>query len=602
MSALTYFDFDLQIDEATDAQYRVRVLSSPVGQAEALFELPFSELEIDNFLLRISGSRRSVRRINSAEMEEARKFGSKLYEAVFQGEIQTCFLRSIDHAEQLEQGIRLRLRLPPSLIELPWEYLYDVNDDRFLSHSTSTPIVRFLDLSERLKTLTVTPPLNVLVMMASPQDYALLNVEAEWQKLKTAVATLEQRGLLHLARLPASGQAGATLAALQAQLRQERYHVFHFIGHGGFDEQTQDGVLLLEGDDGRSRLVSGNYLGTLLHDEPSLRLALLNACEGARTSRADPFAGVAQQLVRQGIPAVIAMQVEITDEAAIQLTREFYGALVDGYPVEGALAEARKALFTAGNDVEWGAPVLYLRSPDGHLFDVALQTQIPPTEPGAMTIDASTAVGASSDSVAQPTTPKSFSAKWRRWWPIALLVAVFVVIGGIWIWMTDVSNRPRQAPAAPQAAATRVTATAASDRLGTPAASSIDNIEPISRTLWLIEAQKLVEDNDYTAAILIYEQLIKVNPEDVEAILGLAWVLRNTAGREQDALRLLNQAVALQPNNPAVNAALGDILRETFDRSAEAIDYYTRDYKHNPRSARESLRGTGLGLCIGWRL
>jgi hypothetical protein len=94
-------------------------------------------------------------------------------------------------------------------------------------------------------------------------------------------------------------------------------------------------------------------------------MAILNACEGARTSRSDPFAGVAQSLVQQGIPAVVAMQYEITDEAAITFSRELYGAIVDGYPIDAAVAEARKAIFAKGNDVEWGTPVLYLCSPDG---------------------------------------------------------------------------------------------------------------------------------------------------------------------------------------------------------------------------------------------
>jgi hypothetical protein len=129
-------------------------------------------------------------------------------------------------------------------------------------------------------------------------------------------------------------------------------------------------VLLLEDEEGRGRPVSGQYLGTLMHDERTLRLAVLNACEGARTSRADPFAGTAQSLVQQGVPAVIAMQFEITDQAAVAFTHEFYAALADGYPVDAALAEARKAVFAQGNDVEWGTPVLTMRAPDGRIFDV----------------------------------------------------------------------------------------------------------------------------------------------------------------------------------------------------------------------------------------
>lgn len=442
-----YLDFDLQIEEVADGHFRARVLASPAGQAEALFDLPFSPLEIENFLLRMARPRRMVRRINSPALNEARTFGEKLYNAVFQGGVQNCLLRSIDYAEQRGQGIRLRLRLPPALVELSWEYLYDPTHQRFLVHSVNTPIVRYVDLPQSLKPFAVTPPLNVLVMIANPSDYELLDVESEWQKIKAAVSGLEQSGLLQLTRLSSAtrtpgSHSGATLAALQRQLRREPYHIFHFIGHGGFDQQTQDGVLLLEAEDGRSRLVSGDYLGALLHDHPSLRLAVLNACEGARTSKSDPFAGVAQQLVRQGIPAVVAMQFEITDIAAGQLAREFYDALASGYPVDGALAEARKALFTAGNEIEWGTPVLYLRAADGQLFDVAAQ----PAKDAAWTDKPRVEETAQVDQVVgtpEQTVTVLTGATARRWpWGI-LSSALVLIIGGIFLWQAFFRNSHR---------------------------------------------------------------------------------------------------------------------------------------------------------------
>src|SRR6185437_7322350 len=156
------------------------------------------------------------------------------------------------------------------------------------------------------------------------------------------------------------------------------YHVFHFVGHGAFDERLQDGVLMMEDANGRGTAVSAQRLGTLLHDHRSLRLAVLNACEGARTDVADPFAGVAQTLVQQGLAAVIAMQFEVSDMAAITLANEFYGALADGYPIEAAMAEARKAIFNAGNDTEWATPVLYLRATDGRLFDLQRTSETTP--------------------------------------------------------------------------------------------------------------------------------------------------------------------------------------------------------------------------------
>jgi CHAT domain-containing protein len=171
--------------------------------------------------------------------------------------------------------------------------------------------------------------------------------------------------LVVLERIP------GTLAALQNQLRSGTYHMLYFIGHGDFDERRQSGLLLFEDQERLSDRVSGADLGLLLHDHRSLRLVVLHACEGARTSRTDPFSGTAQCLVRQGMPAVIAMQFPISGEAAAMLARAFFGAIADGYAVDAALAEARKALFTRGSRDEWGTPVLFMRTPNGKLFDLA---------------------------------------------------------------------------------------------------------------------------------------------------------------------------------------------------------------------------------------
>ncbi len=367
MAEIAYLDFDLLI-ERTTAGYRARVLRSPVGETTGEFQAPLSNLELENFLLRMGRPRRRVRRLESAETQATKTVGGQLFNAIFAGTVGSCFHDSLQAARGQGLGLRIRLRLTdaPELVDLPWEYLYQPALNRFLALSKETPVVRFLETPERPRALAVTPPLKVLVMIASPSDHEPLDVGAEWARLRSALTDLEQRGLVTLEALE-----DASLPALQRRLRRGEYHIFHFIGHGGFDEAAQDGVLLLEDPTGRGRPVSGQNLGTLLNDHRSLRLAILNACEGARSSRSDPFAGTAQSLLQQGLPAVIAMQFEITDDAAVTFAHEFYAAIADGYPADAALAEARRAIFAAGNELEWGTPVLYMRSADGKIFDLA---------------------------------------------------------------------------------------------------------------------------------------------------------------------------------------------------------------------------------------
>jgi hypothetical protein len=237
-------------------------------------------------------------------------------------------------------------------------------------------VVRYLEIEASLPVWRLKPPLRVLGMVSAPSDLPPLDVEGEWAKLEAALRPLEQRGTVALERV-----RSATLSDLQSSLRRGTYHVFHFIGHGDFDEQAQDGVLAFTDEYGRGLRMNAQYLGTLLHDHRSLRLAVLNACEGARTSAQDPFAGSAQSLIQQGLPAVIAMQFEITDQAANTFAGSFYSALADGYPADAALAEARKAIFVQGNDIEWGTPVLFTRTPDGRIFELE---QPPAAEPAPL--------------------------------------------------------------------------------------------------------------------------------------------------------------------------------------------------------------------------
>jgi hypothetical protein len=245
------------------------------------------------------------------------------------------------------------------------------DDGRFLSVSERTPIVRYLDLKKAHKPLPVEGPLKIVGMVSSPTDVVELEVDVEKGRLEAALERPMRRGEVEIVWLE-----NATLSALHEALEADDFHVFHYIGHGAYDEQAGDGVLILEDERGRGRPVTGGYLGQLMADELTLQLAVLNACEGARAGTEDPFAGVAASLVKSEIPSVIAMQFEITDDAAILFAGGFYSALARGAPVDAALAAARKAIWANYNDIEWGTPVLFMRVPDGRIFDVAVAREV----------------------------------------------------------------------------------------------------------------------------------------------------------------------------------------------------------------------------------
>jgi CHAT domain-containing protein len=198
----------------------------------------------------------------------------------------------------------------------------------------------------------VTAPLSILAMTASPKDWKQLDLQRERELLEEALKPLQDKGQVKLTWL-----AGHGWLDLQKAMRRGPWHIFHFIGHGGFSEMTQEGLIALEDEEGKAYRLYATRLSQLLTDHYSLHLVVLNSCEGAKGNDLDVFSSTAATLVRNGIPAVLAMQHEITDKAAMALSRAFYDALAEGWPVDMAVSEARKAInLEIENTLEWGTP------------------------------------------------------------------------------------------------------------------------------------------------------------------------------------------------------------------------------------------------------
>lgn len=371
-----YADFHLLINRGdllrNPGRYRGRVISSPVGQATVDFDLPFNPEEIKSLSWRTGSGARQLALTASLAGQSARltpqEFGARLFDALFAGSVGAAFLRSLDEAERKDTILRVRLQFDdvPEAAELPWEFLYSRDLGRFLVLSTRTPLVRYLGVAQGERPLAATLPLRLLVIVSNPSDLPRLAVEEEWERLNQALGDLVEQGKLVVERLER-----ATLGTLRQCLRRQEVNLLHFIGHGSFDLQRNEGSLVFENEAQQAVQVNSAQLATVLGDHQALRLVFLNACQGASGGSQEPFAGVAQKLVQQGVPALLAMQFAVSDRSAIALAHEFYLALSDGLPIESAVSEARKAIYSEGEDFEWGTPVLFSRSPDG----VILQPQ-----------------------------------------------------------------------------------------------------------------------------------------------------------------------------------------------------------------------------------
>ena len=87
--------------------------------------------------------------------------------------------------------MRIRLRIePPELATLPWELLYDGDEDTFLSISPEQPLVRYVPARLPARPMKVTPPLRLLIVLANPDELESLDIEQEQAIILQALADL----------------------------------------------------------------------------------------------------------------------------------------------------------------------------------------------------------------------------------------------------------------------------------------------------------------------------------------------------------------------------------------------------------------------------
>jgi hypothetical protein len=335
--------------------YQARGILRDGRDAVATFPAPVLEEEIGRV-------REAMSNPHAGNRDLPAEIGKKLYDAVFSGSV-GGLLAVAEARLGWCQGLRIRFRAgSPEVSEWPFELLHGPLG--FLALGKEMPIVRYMGKASPLKTLFGLRPLRVLVVVASPKPLGVLDVEQEWREIREALEPLVQKKRVEIERLDAP-----TFADLGARLRSRKFHVLHFIGHGAFNLAGNKGVIFLHGPNDDAAPITGAALALLLGGHPSMRLVVLNTCEGSLVKE-DRFTGIAQALIREGIPAVVAMQAKVPDSSAVLFSRRFYERLAKGEPIDLAVTEARFTLYLEGAAIQsdWAIPVLYMGTKTGWLF------------------------------------------------------------------------------------------------------------------------------------------------------------------------------------------------------------------------------------------
>ena len=145
--------------------------------------------------------------------------------------------------------------------------------------------------------------------------------------------------------------------------------MLHFIGHGGFDPVRKEGFLMLERDGELQRLYASDLASLAMPPAlPPPGLVVLNCCSGAQTSPGLQFGSIAERLLLGGIPAVVAMQFQVSQTAACIFSKFFYQALARGLSVQQSVTLARTEVEVACQS-EWVTPALFMNGGDFALVE-----------------------------------------------------------------------------------------------------------------------------------------------------------------------------------------------------------------------------------------
>jgi len=263
-----------------------------------------------------------------------------------------------------------------ALARLPWDLMHD--GERYLiekgfSFSQSTSDAKkdpngLKELEDKLR---------VLVIMSLPEGTNELAFALEEEELREFFdQNLNRKYPVELEIL----QYGTTEDALERKLNKAGgYHIIHFSGHGAENE------LIFENNECKPAPLSGFKFAQALKNQENLKLVVLSAClsgeikeyrrpkqemdkdiyigrppSGLKMKTDEPlFTGVACELLRAGIPLVLAMRYPVEDRFAREFVVRFYQEMFEnGNNPASSLFNTKKSLFDP-NHHKWITPALF---------------------------------------------------------------------------------------------------------------------------------------------------------------------------------------------------------------------------------------------------
>jgi hypothetical protein len=306
---------------------------------------------------------------------DAECYGDELTRSLFADpEVKGKFVEAAAAADKLKVPLRVRLfvtRSAPDLHELRWETLRHPVDGTPLASSDRVHFSRYLSSADwRSVRRQRKSALKALVAVANPTE-GIGDGDGQWPLKKIDVAGEINRAKAALgSEIPlAMLRSGVTLDAVTAQVREHNPDLLYLVCHGGRDDKGNP-ILFLEGKGGTVDPVGAAELVEQLRIlEHRLRLVVLASCRSAGSGVIEgaggALAALGPLLAEAGVPAVVAMQGDVSMSTVATFMPEFFAELRRHGEIDRAMARARNVV---RGELDAWMPVLFLRLKNGSIW------------------------------------------------------------------------------------------------------------------------------------------------------------------------------------------------------------------------------------------
>ena len=323
----------------------------------AIAKLPFGQelQDLQGFakrlLAQLSGAG-SPKRIQAAELNT---FGDNLFQFLIRGDLAGLY------GKLPETHVSIKILCNQAAIRgLPWEYIREPK--RGCPNNRRT-IVRVIP--------TVGPQLpaprsrkdiaRVLLVAADP--IGLRGVD--WQQIRD---TLQREYGSHMGTLKLDVIESADRNNLVMSLLNADFDIVHFSCHGDI-YKGENRLILVNRKGGGPDYISAAELGRVLGGRGT-RLVVLSACSTSQPGAVDDFASIAETLIAEGVPAVVANQAPVLNKTVAVFVGQIYRELLSSGNIDKAVTAGRVALSLALKDSpEWGIPTLHRLYGSAQLYD-----------------------------------------------------------------------------------------------------------------------------------------------------------------------------------------------------------------------------------------